>query len=175
MARRSASTWSSNSMYGTVTAQWVPQVNAYKCHFPFNKSFIELIKTKVPSNERSYDPADNHAWYISEHFFDALLPIMRATFGNCAFSIVDKKKVEEYNQGCATTAVVSTDKLAEEFFQMLEKASLTPDRSALEEKMVKRDYLRAAKFYHPDYHPEFASEMSRLNELWANLRGVYFK
>lgn len=167
--------------YGTVNIQWVPAANAYKLQFPFilqdniTKNFVELIKAKVPSNERSYDPQDNHAWYLTEPFYEAFLPIMKAMFTNCTFNIIDKAKVEEFNQGQAYSAVVSTDKLAEEFFQLLEQAGLQPNRETVEIVAVKRDYLRAARHYHPDINPAFAGEMSRLNELWSNLKGVYFK
>ena len=170
-ARRSGT----SNNYSTVTAQWVPQVACYKCHFPYNPTFIDLIKSKVPSGERSYDSDDNHAWYLSEAYFNVMLPIMKAVFPNCTFNVITKAKVEEYSKGVASIQVVSTDKLAEEFFQLLEKAGLKPDRSTAEEKTIKREYLRAARHYHPDFNPAFASEMSRLNELWANLKGVYFK
>ena len=174
--RRSGSSYA--HIGSTVSAQWIPQVAAYKCNFPWDKAktpmLVELIKTKVPSAYRTYDHT-TYTWYLAEEYFDALLPIIRGIFPNCTFNIMSKAKVDEYSHGMASSQVVSTDKLAEEFYLLLERAGLQPNREKLEVSIIKRDYLRAARHYHPDLNPQFAGEMSRLNELWANLKGVYFK
>lgn len=154
----------------TITAQWIPSAGVYECHFPFHETFIALIKSKVPVSDRDYDPNKNHAWYFTEPYFDILLPIMRAMFDGATFHVIDRKKVDEYNQGQNIhVATISSDQMATEFFTLLERAALTPPKETKDRSQIKKFYLRAARYYHPDFNPNGAEDMSRLNELWSNL------
>jgi hypothetical protein len=169
----------STEAFGTVHAQWIPQIDAYKVEIPQNDKLRDLltalIREKVPVSDRELNTDEENVWYFRADVFDALLPILKAVYRNCAFNILDKATVDQYNQGLHSTQIVLPEQLAEEFFRLIEKAGVTPHRSTLDQRVVKKDYLRAAMFYHPDRNPNGAGYMSRLNALWSDLQGAYFK
>jgi hypothetical protein len=157
--------------FGTVTVTWNPDIEAYECCFPFNQQFIDWIKSQIPVNKRSYDydrsrPAgQQHKWMFEQFTLEnVILPMLHATFPAAVFKVLDKKKVDEYNQGYKKPTVpVDKNKLKEEFHTLIREAGVPtdiPDR---------KQYLKAAMFYHPDRNPDNASKMSRLNQLWTEV------
>jgi len=158
-------------------ATWIPQAQAYKVSFPYNEGFISLIKSKVPSGYRDYDEKTKE-WYFTEEYFDILLQIARIMFKSSVFNIIDKKTVEEYSQGTAMTVQVPAEQLARKFYALLANAGLQLDGVNTNKSFLRKYYLRAAKYYHPDVNPDGASDMSSLNQLWSTLTSEevqYFK
>jgi hypothetical protein len=139
---------------------------------------VETIKAKVPSNERNYDPDNNHAWFLSEQWYTALLPLMEALFQDCQFNIIDKKKVEEYSQGAATSYLEPTEKMVADFKALIIVAVPTTPENGEFNKLplneVQKYYRKAALYYHPDRNPQFASEMTRLNQLFMELKKLEY-
>jgi hypothetical protein len=176
--KRRSSNYSTRA-YGTVHAQWIPQVDAYKIDLPSNEKLRDLlaalIREKVPVADRELNTDNQYTWYLKEDVFDALLPILKAVYKDCVFNVIDKATVDQYNQGMTQTQVVLPEKLAEEFFRIVEKAGVVAHRDSLEAKVVKKDYLRAAMYFHPDVNKYGGVYMSRLNELWSGLNGTYFR
>jgi len=158
-----------NQTHGTVNITWNPDIEAYDVSFPYNETFINWIKTQIPTNKRNldFDRSRNpqYIWQFEETTMDTvIMPMMRAIFTGAVFKIIDKKKVDEYNQGFKQPSVpVDTESLKIEFRKLVTAARVPTDIPD------KKQYLRAAMFYHPDFHPERAREMSRLNEIWTTV------
>lgn len=162
-----------SSDYGTVTVTWNPDIEAYECTFPYNQNFIDLIKSQIPTNERSLDfdrsrpQHERYKWMFSQRALETvLLPLMRATFPHSRFSVTDKKKVDEYNQGYKPPTIpIDKDSLKREFRQIVQSVGVSLEQTD------RKQYLKAAMFLHPDRNssPEAAKQMSRLNEIWSTV------
>ena len=112
--------------------------------------------------DRSRNP--QYKWLFDQVTLEtAILPMMKAMFTSCRFVMVDKAKVDEYNKGFVQAKVVDTNALKQEFRALVTEAGIDtelPDR---------KQYLKAAMYYHPDRRPELAAKMSRLNEIWSTV------
>lgn len=148
---------------------WNPDIEAYETSWPYNQKFIDWIKKNIPTNKRSmdFDALRNpkYKWIFEKEILETvILPLMKKMFFvGYKFTIIDKAKVDEYNQGFQQGTAIDRDALSKEFRQLVTEAGIDttlPDR---------KQYLRAAMYYHPDRRPELAAKMSRLNEIWTTV------
>ena len=159
----------SNSTSGKISCIWNPDIEAYEVSFPYNDDFIKWIKTNINTNDRSLDFDRNrnpqYKWLFKEQVFDSiLLPMMKNVFfPHGKYTIIDKVKVEEYNKGFVQTVAIDTDALKIEFHKLVSEAGVSL------ELPPRKQYLRAAMYYHPDRNPDKAHLMSRLNEIWSTV------
>lgn len=137
--------------------------------------FLDVLKSSIPSGHRDYDPK-TYTWYIKESYYDILEPIMENYFdgfhsskkpdtGTASGNIIPTDEYLKTFRDYCTQAV--TDKFEFEFDKI--------DWHTLSLKDANKIYRWAAMKYHPDRNPQGAEIMSKLNEAWANLKGVYFK
>ena len=180
MAYRYRRSYRSYDSKKAIDAKWNPDIDAYKVKFPYNENFIELIKKSVPDSEREYDAFEKKWTIATKYFEDMLLPAAKILWPTADFTIIDRKEVEKFNQGQRNAPqVIAPEVLAEKFYQMLEKAGLSVDRKSSEFARIRKIYLKAAMYYHPDRNKGDGVQMSELNYLWQSLtnveNGAYFK
>lgn len=154
--------------HGDIHITWNPDIEAYETSFPYNELFINWIKSNIPTNKRSMDydssRTPKYKWMFEQTTLETvILPMMRAMFTSCKFVIVDKAKVEEYNKGFQQSIPIDKDKLKQEFRALVIAAGIDTELSD------RKQYLKAALYYHPDRNPAMAAQMSRLNEIWTTV------
>ena len=162
--------WKSN--YPTkVTIQWSQQYSAYALKFQDTHHFQEMspIMNFIKSNpygEYTYDP-DNKIWYFAEKHL-AQVRILVDAFGPNIFDVnFQEKPPLNYS---FTSKTISVDTYLDDF------VNLTGENLRnLEYNDAKKIYRRMCMKFHPDRNPEFASSMSRLNEIWTELEKLHFK
>ena len=157
---------------GIINIIWNPDIEAYETSFPYNKEFIEWIKSNINTNDRTldFDRSRNpqYKWLFKEATFDkTILPVMKLLYfpeiQGFKYKIITREKVEEYNKNFVQTPKVDTDALKIEFHKIVQDAGISLELPA------RKQYLRAAMFYHPDRNPDKAHIMSRLNEIWTTV------
>lgn len=166
---------------------WDEASQSYKCIFAINfnnprhKDFLNIIKMMIPANERIYDPviknqvAVEHPWFIHEKWYDIVLGLAQGAFGEVftfkkpegfEFSTAQYNPAEDYNVFktiLAEAGIISANGNGD---AQLKSAPLSD---------VTKLYRKAAMMLHPDRNPNNATKMSQLNEVWARLKGTYFK
>lgn len=147
---------------------------------------VQFIKKFVPSADRTYDPT-SFEWHYHERWQDIMLQAFKA--GNWYVDYViskeqyaDLKRKQDEFARQAGQQFQTRQVPIEEDLQMFEKL-LAPisngDADFLELKNWSREqairaWKRALRFYHPDLHPERASQASQLNEVWGRLKEGYY-
>jgi hypothetical protein len=150
--------WS--QQYGAYAVKWMDTG-----HFQEMQPVINYMKGK-PYGEYTYDP-DNKIWYIAEKYIQDVLTLLNA-FGDTIFKVNFVEKPLHSNM--ISAPVISVDTYLNNFH-----AITGEDISKLEYDKAKRIYRHICMQYHPDKHPEFASKMSSINEIWTILEIEHFK
>ena len=169
MARYKSSTYTAPAPNYGVNITWNPDIEAYETSFPYNENFINWIKTNIPVSKRSLDydatRKPKYKWLFEQATLETVvLPMMRLIFTNSVFKIVDKAKVEEYNKGFQPPKKpIDSNALRMEFAALVKEAGISTELTE------RKQYLKAAMYYHPDRNPENAAKMSRLNEIWSTV------
>jgi hypothetical protein len=157
-----------------VSITWDPVTNAaYRLkfdnigkHWAKIQPIVDLIKASISSAEREYDP-DTKTWFIAEN---RIKPIKEFCELIPEFEVIFVAKPDEIR----ATRFHSTEADLAEFKRLVSFAHISfTDTTDLSEAI--KTYRKAAMHLHPDRHPDMASEMSALNEVWSRLKGAYFK
>ena len=161
---------------------WKPDLGAYQVRFPYDKTMIEFLKSKIPSGYRTPDYDENgkfRFWLIDKDYAEALLDILKIKFKNIPFTVITKEKVDEFNQGSHLTIQTDPNISLRIFAKLLHDAGVTngtePEWTKLTILEVTKLYRKAAMYYHPDRNPQLAAEMSNLNKAWSELKEVYWR
>lgn len=155
--------------YGNISATWNPDVEGYETIFPYNQAFIDFIKKNIPGNDRHMDYDNSrtpkYIWIFKQQVLESIIwPMLKATFTRATFKLLDKAKVDEYNKGfIPPKAPIDKDKLKQEFRALIIAAGIST------ELPDKKQYLKAAMFYHPDRNNGNSDKMARLNEIWSTV------
>lgn len=138
---------------GTVRIWWDPAISAYRMVMPYNKGFLDLLKTLVPVSDRSYE-SETHIWTFTERFLKPVQELVEKAFGRA--TLVDKAQAEAAQQNKSTAPGAPLDAVIVEFFRLL------PQEAA------RRAYLVASNVMHPDRGGDM-EKMSKLNAAWTRL------
>ena len=78
---------------------WNPQVSVYVIKFDYDKQFVDVIKSAVPGNCRTYD-TQTREWYVTENYFDGLKMVADAILKPRGYKIYTftRAQAEEFNQ-----------------------------------------------------------------------------
>jgi predicted NAD-dependent protein-ADP-ribosyltransferase YbiA (DUF1768 family) len=144
----------------TVTAKHDKSMGAWSVHFQAGrydwsrvKAILEVMKMKVPSSDRDYDPTTK-TWTILEKHWDFIKQIVVAA----SFDLKEEKEVD-YQDFFYNTAPEAHIESHESLHAKLE--------AILGKGFTKKTYLRKALEWHPDRNGGDGSKMSELNSLWS--------
>ena len=133
------------------------------------RPFIAILKSRVPSGERDYDPKTNF-WYLKEIYIEGVRALAQQVYGIASVSFTSRTVVEQARQsrpvGLPTTPI---KQVFVEFITMVNEDST----QAISYEAAKRAYRRAAITLHPDRGGDPA-KMARLNELWSRVEHEYY-
>lgn len=169
-------------------------VSGYAFRFTkgFNKTVIDIIKTGIPTNERTTNGPPEWKWFFGEKYFD----LIKFALEGAGFTIkivtkedIDRLRAEQAqhrknNQNLFKPAGISIDVELQKFSNLLVTANAFPAQpnnnilieeiKKLTRELATKAYKRAAQFYHPDKNPANAASMSELNSTWAILKEGYY-
>lgn len=165
-----------------------------KLEGPFKQAIepiVTFIKGLVPSSDRLYDP-NSKEWTYSEKYDQ----FIRAALQAAGFHIDEliskqtfnefKKKQEEAARAARQSyqqRIVPVGEDLQQFRDLLISAKLVSNDNGIPAMKVienwnreeaKKAWKKAFVFYHPDVHPERASQASQLNEVWSRLKENYY-
>lgn len=169
-------------------SEGIPTEGAYKLKLEGNfkthiEPIVKFIKATIPSSDRTYDPT-TYEWAFHERFW----PLMEQAFKGSHFQVqftvrkedfveLKRKQAEFAKQAGQSfqTKQYSTDEDINKFASLLLQASI-PATGYLDwtKEEAMKIYKRAIRFFHPDLHPERASQASELNEVFSRLKESYY-
>ena len=154
-----------------MTISWSQQYSAYALkfldthHFQEMTPIISFIKSN-PYGEYTYDP-DSKIWYFAEKHLNNVKFLIE-TMGASIFDLhFQEKPPLNYS---FSSKIISIDSYLQQFHTLTGE-----DISKLDYNTAKKVYRRVCMKFHPDRNPDFASTMSSINEIWAELEKLHFK
>lgn len=138
----------------TVEATWGPDQAYVDIRAPFNQSFINELKARIPWSYREWDP-DTKCWSIKRGFCSEAINITRAHFGYCLETdpYADRRQQEQKR-----TTTPSSDP-----FRVLHLLPTAPW------PVIDAAYKALAKTNHPDRGGDTAA-MQRINAAYTELK-----
>ena len=169
-------------------SEGIPTEGAYKLKLEGNfkthiEPIVKFIKTAIPSSDRTYDPT-TYEWAFHEKYYPLMEQAFKGSHFQVSFTVrkedfveLKRKQAEFAKQAGQSfqTKQYSTDEDINKFASLLLQASI-PATGYLDwtkEEAIKI-YKRAIRFFHPDLHPERASQASELNEVFSRLKESYY-
>ena len=151
---------------------WNPQVSVYVIKFDYDKQFVDVIKSAVPGNCRTYD-TQTREWYVTENYFDGLKMVADAILKPRGYKIYTftRAQAEEFNQPAQNIVPVTT--YFSEFCTLAASAGISVDTNITQADAAKI-YKRLAMHYHPDRNAGAEDNMARLNVAWKELKNGYW-
>lgn len=167
-------------------------LQSYKFKFirGFSRPVIDIIKTGIPTNERTTSGPPDWEWYFKEQYY----PLIKLALDGAGFVTkiitkedIEKLKVEQAEQQknippnhgqMFKPAAYSIDNELNKFQNLLVGASQTSitlnEVKNWTKDLATKAYRKAAQYYHPDKSPALAHMMSELNTTWAILKEGYY-
>jgi hypothetical protein len=168
----------------------IPTEGAYKLKLEGNfknhiEPIVKFIKASIPSSDRTYDP-NTYEWAFHERYW----PLMEQAFKGSHFQVqftvrkedfveLKRKQAEWAKQAGQNFQVkqypVEADIMI--FSNLIDKVGNGSNLGTIRDwtrQEAEKAYKKAIRFFHPDLHPERASEASSLNEVWSRLKEGYY-
>jgi len=153
---------------------------------------VKFIKATIPSNDRTYDP-NTYEWFYHEKWH----PLMDMAFKGSQFSVqytitkeafteLKRKQSEWAKQAGQSfqTKQYNTSEDIEKFAFLLNEAGFSQPNGTFTGiveylENIPKDiaislYKKAIRFFHPDLHPDRATQASELNEVFSRLKESYY-
>lgn len=148
---------------------WDNASASYIVTVPYNESFLNALKTLIPSGSREFD-FQNKFWYVKEEYGEFVRKLASDSFGVSNVSFVSKQVAEQAqsasarnNPAAAKICGGTTEDAIIVFFQ------LVPYEAA------KKCYRETALAYHPDHNPADGDKMILLNDMWNRIVKEFYK
>lgn len=140
-------------MTASVRIWWDTSVQAYRIVAPFNRQFIDLLKTLIPVSDRSYDDSSK-TWTITERFLKPVQDLVENAFHTKA-TVVTKEQAQQAQMPPAT-AKTTVEAAIVEFFKLLPREA------------AEAAYKKACFVLHPDRGGDM-EKMSKFNAAWQRV------
>lgn len=168
--------------YKEATLRWDNNIQLYKLNFKMGdstkfKALVDIIKTYIPSHERSFDTSSK-TWLFAETAYDAVRAIVEATFARETggkYTIYDKDQYQkEWSRFQQPVKVTDNSSELQKFRSLLQDAGWPLLDSELQDKnAIVKKYRRALMVLHPDRNPANADKCSQLNATFQNLQNYF--
>jgi hypothetical protein len=165
-----------NQQMPQIKIWWDVSVSAYRVATPYNKQFVDLIKSLIPGSDRAYDPTSK-MWTVTEKYLGPLQLLCENVWKTKA-DVVTKQEAEKA-QGASSQSSGSGSAnggRGQEITLNTNSIDLALARfmKIMPYDALQKAYRLAALELHPDAGGDMA-KMAELNSLWTRIKKEHFK
>jgi DNA-directed RNA polymerase subunit RPC12/RpoP len=147
------------------------------------KTFVNMIKTTIPSTKRTYDPT-TEIWIIPTTSYDVLAKLFESNGSNC---VVRHDSLEDWLKGVEDSSTKEIPKKPEDFFYNTQQPTITASTWTLDdlEKQLatmlqftldefkladRRAIMKKASRLHPDFNNGDGSKFSEFTQRYTEYK-----